>query len=183
MADFYRITSFVSKEDFATKLNQAALDLGFTSTITNSNEVNIVMPVANALGDYIRFYIDATNNGYCQILDVNGSSPSLFADAGYMRLDVGISDIHIFGWESPRALFVGFRRTDNVWIQFYVGAMERIGGNPQGYCVSYSHQIADGESYDGNSASTFPTITPYDSPYVSPLFGTHTERGRWTSAI
>jgi len=183
MADFYRITNFIDEDDLMGKVRTALADVGYTVYGEFDNAKIVVDDIG---GDNIYMYFDTNLDMRFQQRDINDNKASLANETDeIMRTGGNISEVHLIGWESPRALFAGFRRTDEVWVMWYVGDLDNIGGNPQGYIFSHSNQFYDGQTKDGRSVSEFPHLVEYGYDVQRPLFSYYygNYREAWGTAL
>lgn len=183
MADFYRITNFVDPADLMGKVRTALSDVGYT-VAGDTDNARIIFDEAG--GDNIYMYFDSNLDMRFQQKDSQDEKASF---TGYtdeiMRTGGNITEVHILGWETPRALFVGFRRTDEVWVMWYVGDLDTIGGNQQSYIFSHSNQHYDGDMLRDVSVSKFPLIEEHQYDVQRPLFSHshHNYRDAWGTAL
>lgn len=170
MADFYRITTFTTNSDLFYKLGAAVSDAGFDCA-TGTNVLDITINPSNF--SKVKISLDSNDDFRFTLTDIEGNRTTAFDGAfssEIMRCGGNIAEVHIFGWENPKAVLAAFRRSDEVWVMWYVGALDNIGGNPQSYIFSHSNQYYDGEYINGNSVTSFPHMWEYGYRTQRPLF-------------
>ncbi|ELA6946653.1 hypothetical protein RBG11_004256 [Vibrio parahaemolyticus] len=183
MADFYRISNFVTWDDLFSKIRTAFTDIGYTVTGVNANcNVNVNSATTN---DTVYMYVDENYHMRFRVEGDGGEPPFANQIDEIMRLYGSITEIHLIGWETPKALLVAFRRTDEVWVMFYLGDLDNIGGNPQGYIFSHSNQYQDGEMIGSVNPSAFPFGVYHTTDVQRPLFShlTGNYREAWGTMV
>lgn len=177
MANFYWTTNYLGQADFANKLNNALVGVGYTSSVVDSDEVHLTTPH----GDKAVISFDTNGDLTATLKTFSGSSVSGDDKTCVAILNNGITEIHMLGYELPKkAVYVCFKRSDGVWIYFAFSEMDNIGGNNPSYVISLSNFFQDGHTY----ADHFPVSEEYFSSNEQRcLYAQSSAQGWWNTAL